>query len=92
MSQPPTAEEAARKRVVYDMPGAAGVTIRRDVEFHGSDGNALAMDLYYPVDPGRERPAPVPAVVVVAGYPGEGVRKSWAAASKRWDRRFRGDA
>lgn len=72
MSQAPTAEEVAKKRVVYELHGVDAVVLRQDIEFRAADGAALAMDLYHPVEAAHDA---VPAVVVVAGYPDEGLRK-----------------
>jgi hypothetical protein len=73
MSQEPKSEDAAKKRVVYNLPGADVVVVRQDVEFRGADGGVLAMDLYYPADASNRTRAP--AAVVVAGYPDEGFQK-----------------
>lgn len=55
--------------LVYKMPEAANVEVRRDLEFPGADGSALAMDLYLPTG-GRNGPLPV--VVLVTGYKDQG--------------------
>jgi len=73
MSQGTPDDHISKKRVLYDMPGAEAVTVRSDVEFRGSDGDSLAMDLYYP--PGVVADARTPAVVIVAGYPDPGFQR-----------------
>jgi acetyl esterase/lipase len=67
MSEPSTRHPIAMKKVVYEIPGMESVVIRRGQSYAGSDGEPLAMDLYYPADatPGRRQPA----VIVVLGYP-----------------------
>lgn len=62
--------EMTTKSVVYPLPGAESVVLRRDVEYRAADGGTLAMDLYYPPDSKREQR--IPAVVMVAGYPDPG--------------------
>lgn len=57
--------ELATKRVVYEIPGMQDVKVRRAVEYKPT----LNMDLYYPT--GAE--APLPAAVIVLGYPDVGV-------------------
>jgi hypothetical protein len=66
-------QDITRKRVLYELPGTNAVMVRRDVEFRGSDGATLGMDLYFPADtkPG----ARIPAVVIVAGFPDVGYHK-----------------
>jgi len=73
MSQDTPDDPISKKRVLYDMPSAEAVTVRSDVEFRGSDGDSLAMDLYYP--PGVLADARTPAVVIVAGYPDPGFQR-----------------
>lgn len=63
-----TRHEIARKKVVYQMPGADAVTIRRDEVFRVTDAGPLTMDLYYP--PVAKAGARLPAIVVVTGFSG----------------------
>jgi hypothetical protein len=70
MSQEIQPIDITKMRVVYQIPGANTVTIRRDVEYRTTDTGALTMDLYYPPD--WQSGAPLPAVVFVAGYPDPG--------------------
>jgi dienelactone hydrolase len=58
--------------MVYRIPGMDAVEVRRDVEYRAADAaaGALTMDVYYP--PGAKAGAPVPAVVLVAGFPDPG--------------------
>ena len=66
MSQNAPQNDITRKRVVYQIPGMDAVTIRRDVEYRGTDAGGLMMDIYYPPD--WKSGARVPAVVFVSGY------------------------
>jgi dienelactone hydrolase len=59
--------EIARKKILYEIPGADGVTVLRDAPYRSDDDGRAAMDLYYPVAKGA---APFPAVVVICGYSG----------------------
>jgi dienelactone hydrolase len=54
------------KGLVYSLPEAETVEIRRDVPFPAADGGTLVMDLYYP--PGRAEGQHHPVVVIVEGY------------------------
>jgi hypothetical protein len=73
MSQETQRHEITKKKVVYQMPGADAVTIRRDIEYQVTDVGALTMDIYYPPDSKSE--ARIPAVVFVSGYPDPGFQK-----------------
>lgn len=73
MKQETTPEEVAKKEVVYSIPGMDEVKVRRDVEYQTTDGGALTMDIYYPLD--SSGGARLPAVVFVAGYPDSGFEK-----------------
>ncbi len=57
-------DHISRKRVLYDLPGTDAAVVRQDVEFQGADGASLAMDIYA----SSGAVAPVPAVVIAAGY------------------------
>lgn len=72
MSQETQRHEITKKRVVYQIPGAGAVTIRRDVEYRTTDAATLTMDLYYPPD--SKSGARIPAVVFVSGYPDPGIQ------------------
>lgn len=65
---PDTRHEIARKKVVYHIPGADAVTVRRDDVYRVTDAGPLTMDLYYP--PASTTGARLPAIVVVVGYSG----------------------
>lgn len=65
--------EISLKRVVCHVPGMEAVRIQRDVEYRKHDAGALTMDIYGPPDARID--APLPAVVVVAGYPDSGVER-----------------
>src|SRR6185369_14970344 len=73
MSENASQDSPTTKRVVYHAPGEDAVTVRRDVEYPASGGGTLPMDIYYPPD--RTSAAPVPAVVIVAGYPDAGFER-----------------
>lgn len=63
----------SKKTVVYTMPGAAAVTVRRDETYRMADEAPLSMDLYYPPDAASG--SRWPAVVIVAGYPDAGFQR-----------------
>jgi acetyl esterase/lipase len=73
MSQEIQRHEITKKSVVYQIPGMDAATIRRNVEYRGTDADALTMDIYYPPDSKGE--ARIPAVVFVNGYPDPGFQK-----------------
>jgi hypothetical protein len=58
------------KTVRYTTPGVDAVTVQLDVAYKAGDP-ALTLDVYSP--PGGNGGAPVPAVVIVLGYPDVGV-------------------
>jgi hypothetical protein len=67
-----SAEHISTRRVLYPIPDVDAIEVRRDVEYRITDAGSLTMDLYYP--PGaRDAARPLPAVVIVAGYPSPGV-------------------
>lgn len=72
MSQETPQDHISKKTVVYQMPGADAVTIRRDVEYRSTDASAQTMDIYYPIDAqsGERRPA----IVFVSGYSDVGMQ------------------
>lgn len=72
MSQNAPQNPICQRSVVYELPGAEAVRVRRDVEFRAA-GGPLAMDLYEP--PGPPAAAPTPAMIIVAGYPDAGFQK-----------------
>jgi len=59
----------AQKRVLYDMPGTAGVEIRRGCRC-SADTETPALDIYYP--PHSTGSFTLPAVVLVSGLPDAG--------------------
>ena len=63
--------DITKKRVVYEVPGADAVMVRRDIEFRAADGGVLTMDLYDPAESKSE----AHAVIVVAGYPDPGFER-----------------
>ena len=73
MSEGTQQDSITKKTVVYRMDGEEAVTVRRDVEYRATDDGTLTMDVYYPPDWTSD--APVPAVVIVAGYPDPGFER-----------------
>jgi len=72
MSEEIRPEDIRKKTVVHCIEGMDSVLVRRDVPFRGADGSPLAMDLYRPPEAAPDEP--LPAVLLVAGYRGEGFR------------------
>ncbi len=71
MSEELPHDHVTKKPVVYDIPGMATATIRRDVEYHTTNAGPLTMDLCYPANAkAAER---LPAVVFVHGYSDAGI-------------------
>jgi dienelactone hydrolase len=68
------------KTVRYTIPGVDAVTVRPGMPYKTGD-EALTMDLYVPPQP---KGAPVPAVVVVLGYPDVGVPLSLGCQFKEF--------
>jgi dienelactone hydrolase len=62
-----TRHEIARKKVVYQIPGAGAATVLRDEPYRVTGHGPLTMDLYYPP---AKTGARLPAVVVICGYSG----------------------
>jgi dienelactone hydrolase len=60
--------------IQFEAPGMDAVRVRRDVEYR--DG--LGLDVYAPPDAS----APLPAVILVVGYPGEGSRARFGRSFK----------
>jgi len=81
-------QEITRKAVVYQMPGADAVTVRRNVIYKTGESEALAMDIYYPCESqdgsiSESRPeSPQPAVVFVLGYSDAGFQKVLGCRAK----------
>jgi len=73
MSHELPADHVTKKRVVYEIPGMAATTIRRDVEYRDTDAGTLTMDLYYPPDSNDEHRLPV--IIIVAGYSDVGMQR-----------------
>ena len=64
----------AQQRVLYELPGAAEVVVRRNLEFPAAAGEALPFDLYLPPQAARREAAGVrwPVVMLGEGYPEAG--------------------
>jgi hypothetical protein len=83
MSQDTPRHEITKKRVVYQIPGMEGVTVRRDVAYRQVDGDVLTMDIYYPLD--SNSGARTPAVIFVTGYPDAGFQKRLGCRQKEME-------
>lgn len=70
MSEPTQQVDMTKQGVVYRLPRADAASVRRDLEFRGSDSGSLALDIYRPPD--SEDEARLPAVIFVSGYPDPG--------------------
>lgn len=73
MSQEAPQVPITKRQVVYRMPGMDAVAVRRDVVYRTTGAGTLAMDVYLPPD--AQRGAPPPAVVLVAGFPDDGMQR-----------------
>ena len=80
MSQDAEKERFVNRRVVYRLPKMREVTPLKERPYAGSDGEALAMDIYLP--PHRQQMDPLPAVVFVFGYPDPGMRRIFGCPAK----------
>ena len=69
--------EVATRKLVCELPDI-GVTVRRDMLWHGTDGRELTFDIYQASTAER----PVPAVLFVTGYPDAGVRRMLGCNAK----------
>ncbi len=73
MNQENQRHEITKKKVVYRMPGADIVNIRREMEYRITEAGAMTMDLYFPND--SKSGTLLPAVIFVNGYPDPGAQK-----------------
>ncbi len=73
MTETSVKHEMATRRVLFHLPGMEAIAVRRDLEYRQTDAGMLTLDLYAPPD--RSALAPLPAVVIVAGYPDAGFQK-----------------
>lgn len=71
MSNGAQQDDVSKRGVVYRLPRADAVSVRRDLEFRASDSGTLALDIYRPPD--SEDETRLPAVVFVSGYPDSGL-------------------
>ena len=69
--------EVATRKLVCELPDV-GVTVRRDIPWHGTNGRELTFDIYQPSTAER----PVPAVLFVTGYPDAGVQRMLGCNAK----------
>ncbi len=83
MSQDSQQDHISKKVVVYRLPGADDVKVRRGVEYLADDAGARALDIYRPPD--FEGGARLPAVVIVAGYPDQGFQRVVGRRFKEMD-------
>jgi hypothetical protein len=82
MSHDAPADHITKKRVLFDMPGTDAVAIRSDLAFTAADRGLLTMDLYTPSR--STGGSPLPAVVVVVGYPDTGTRLGCKFKEMAW--------
>jgi hypothetical protein len=68
-------EHISAKRVVYEIPGMERAVCRKDVVYRTTGDGPLTLDLYAPSAADAARDAPLPAVIVVAGYNDVGYEK-----------------
>ena len=73
LSQETQRIDIAKKKVVYQIPDADAIIIRRDAQYRFTDAGVLTMDIYYPPDSRSE--ARIPAIIFVSGYPDPGFQK-----------------
>lgn len=80
MSQSVDLHAIATRRVVYEIPGMADVTIRRDFTYAAADGSAQPIEIYYPPSfgPGDR----LATVVIVTGYRDAGVVRVFGRPAK----------
>ena len=69
--------EIATRKLVCELPDG-GVTVRRDLPWHNTDGHELTFDIYQASTAER----PVPAVLLVTGYPDAGVQRMLGCNAK----------
>jgi acetyl esterase/lipase len=67
MAEMPPVEQLIRMEIVYQVPGMAKVTPRREVPYASPAGQALMMDVYPP--PGAPAGSRSPAVLMIHGGP-----------------------
>jgi hypothetical protein len=80
MKQDTTPHDITNSRVVYTMPSAGGVRLRRDQEYRQTETGGLAMDIYYP--PNATHGTRTPAVVFVTGFSDDGAKRMLGCAMK----------
>jgi hypothetical protein len=78
MSEETQRDDILKKRVIYRAPGTDAVRVQRDLVYRASEAGSLTMDLYYP--PASEHAAPLPAVIIVAGYAGPFKAIGWTVS------------
>lgn len=75
-----TRADAAKRRVVYEIPGQEAVQVHRDLGYHGPSGEALSFDLYE--SPRVNQHAPRPVVLFVTGYSDLGMQRTLGCKAK----------
>ena len=68
--------EVTTRKLVYELPDG-GVTVRRNLPWHNTDGHELTFDIYQAST--AERPVPA---VLCDGYPDAGVQRVLAATPR----------
>jgi len=75
--------EITLKKVVYHIPAADAVTVRKDIPYQATAEGDLTMDVYYPPD--MKSAARNPAVVLVIGYSDIGARAILGCAASEME-------
>ena len=75
--------EITLKKVVYHIPAADAVTVRKDIPYQATADGDLTMDVYYPPD--MKSAARIPAVVLVIGYSDIGARAILGCAASEME-------
>jgi hypothetical protein len=96
MGENDLANQIARRRIVYSIPGMDRVRTERDLPYAARDGETLTMDLYCPLADSPVRPAGLghdlpgsvhggghAAVFLVTGYPDPGVARIFGCRTKQ---------
>src|SRR5262249_52242679 len=80
MSDETRRHEMTTRQLVYSIPGAEELPVRREVEYAAGDGGPLAFDLYLPR--GAAAGAPAPVVGFVNGDPARGRQRAMGGRLK----------
>lgn len=83
MSREPQRAPITQKTIAYHTPTMNEVTVDRDLIFDETDTHALTMDIYYP--PKKQEQAPLPAVILVTGFPDPGFQARMGCRQKEME-------